>query len=91
MLAAVEVVYAFGILFATCELCQRVNLGFAECNVVIMQFKWYLFPANIRRILPLIIHYTQQDVDINCFGTSACNRITFKLVSILQHSIITFK
>lgn len=82
LITMVEVFYGFGVMFVACELSQRVNLAFDECNDMITQFEWYLFPAEIQRMLPLTMKYTQQSVEINCFGSTACNRETFKYVSV---------
>lgn len=81
LLTMIQTCYAFGILFIACEICQRVNLAFAECNDMINQFKWYLFPANCQRMLPFIICLAQQPVNIRCFGSAQCDRETFKCVS----------
>ena len=77
----IEVAYAFGILFTACELGQRMNHAFNECNDMIDQFDWYLFPANIQRMLPIIINFAQQPIVIKCFGSTAAVRETFKYVS----------
>lgn len=81
LVAAVEIMYAFGNLFISCELGQRVNLAFDECNEMVNQFDWYRFTMEIQRMLPTILNYTQQPVDIKCFGSATCDRETFKYVS----------
>lgn len=75
-----EVIYSFGVLFITCELGQRVNLAFNECNDMVEQFDWYSFPANVQRMLPLILHFMQQPIETKCFGSTTCDRETFKQV-----------
>lgn len=82
LVAACQIIFAFGGIFMTCELGQRINLAFDECNEIINQFKWYLFPVKIQRMLPIILHYNQQPVDIKVFGSIACDRETFKYVSV---------
>lgn len=78
----IEVFYSFSILFITCELDQRINLAFVECSQMVEQLDWYLFPMNIQRMLPMILHFTQQPFEIICFGSKACNRDTFKSVGV---------
>lgn len=95
LITALEIIYAFGLLLVACELGQRVNCAFEECNEMIVQFKWYLFSTEPQRLLPIIIHFAQQSVDIKCFGSAACDRETFKYVSIIEWThqvqpIITF-
>lgn len=77
-----QALYAFGVMFIACEMGQRVNLAFNECNDIIDQFEWYSFPVEIQQMLSFIIHYTQQPVEIKCFGSAACDRETFKVVSL---------
>lgn len=76
----VEIFHPFGLLFVACELGQRVNLAFDECKEIIGQFEWYRFPKDTQRMLPLILHFTQQPIDIKCFGSAALDRVTFKKV-----------
>lgn len=82
----IEVIYAFGVLFIACELGQRVNLAFAKCSEMVDQIKWYLFPAEIQRMLPMILNFTQQPFEIACFGSTRCDRDTFKWVSLCSES-----
>lgn len=74
-------IYSFGIMLTVCELCQRINQAFAECSYVVDQLHWYLFPTKIQRMLPMILIFTQQPIEIKCFGSVACDRATFKSVS----------
>lgn len=82
-----EVFYSFGVLLIICEICQRVNFAFNECNEMTNQLQWYLFPADIQRMLPLIFNYMQQPVDIKFFGSAACDRETFKHVCVIKNQL----
>ena len=77
----VQAIYAFGVMFIACELGQRITLAFYECSDLIDQLEWYLFPNKIQRMLPIIMSFAQQSVEMKCFGSAACNRETFKYVS----------
>lgn len=79
-----EIIYAFGTLLLSCEVCQGMNIAFEECYDMIVQFEWYLFPVAIQRMLPMILNYMQQPIDIRCFGSTACDRETFKDVCIMK-------
>lgn len=79
-----QIIYPFGCLFVVCEMGQRINLAFAQCIEMFDQFEWYLFPDGIQRMLPMIFYLTQQPFEIICFGSAACDRETFKSVSIAQ-------
>ena len=81
LITMLEVFYAFGVLLIASELCQRVNVAFDQCSEMVDQFKWYLFPAEIQRMLPLIVNFMHQPIEIRCFGSTACNRETFQYVS----------
>lgn len=73
-----EVIYAFGAFFIACELGQRVDQTFIECSDVINHLKWYLFPVDIQRVLPIVINFAQQPVIFECFGSTTIVRETFK-------------
>lgn len=76
-----ELIYAFGVIFAASEMGQRLQQAFDECSDIIYQLDWYLFPAEIQRILPIIINFSQQPIIFECFGSMVCDRETFKYVS----------
>lgn len=79
-----EAIYSFGLLYLACDLGQRVKIEFNECKEMIEQFKWYSFPLKIQRMLPLILNFAQQPVEVKCFGSMPCDRKTFKRVRILS-------
>lgn len=71
---------AFGLLFFTCEMGQRLSSEFDEICEKIEQFDWHAFPAEVQRMLPPIILISQQQVAIGCFGSITCLRDSFKKV-----------
>lgn len=72
--------WSFGILFVCCEIGQRGSDLFIEIDDVITQFKWYLFPCEIKPMLLTIIIMVKQPVQFKCFGSISCNREIFKQV-----------
>lgn len=70
-----------------CELGQRFSLAFDECSALIEQFRWYLFPADVQRMLPVILNFTQQPIDKKCFGSVAADREAFKYVRVSLRDI----
>lgn len=66
--------------FFSCEIGQRLCIAYEELDDKIGQFKWYSFPTEIQRILLILMINTQQPVEVLCFGSTACNRETFKKV-----------
>lgn len=75
--------YAFGAVFIICELCQRMNNHYDDVDDMMGQLKWYLFPAKVQQILPMIIASVHEEVSVECFGSIACNRETFKRVNLI--------
>ena len=71
---------AFATVFIACELGQRMNNAFDGIDLTIDHFKWYLFPIEIKRVLPMIIVAAQQPVSLECFGSIICTRDVFKNV-----------
>lgn len=73
----------FGLIlvFIACELGQRISGTFDGIDVTISQFDWYLFPIEMKRMLPMIITSVQRPVSLECFGEIVCTREVFKNVS----------
>ena len=71
---------SFILVFITCEIFGKISNDFDTISDIMDQFKWYLFPVEVQRILPTILMHAQQPVNINCFGSIPCNRETFKQV-----------
>lgn len=73
--------YAFGAVIFVCELCQQVCNGFEEMNRAMDQFHWPSYPIDLRRVLPIVIMFTQQPIEFKVFGSITCCRESFKNVS----------
>lgn len=74
------------LVFIACELGQRITDAFDGIDCTIDQLDWYLFPIEIKRVLPIIIVSAQQPVSVGCFGSIICIRVVFKNVGIDQKS-----
>lgn len=73
--------FVFFILFAACELGERLgNIGIVFDNELV-QSDWYLFPMDIQKMLPMMIINTQKPFVAKCFGSVACTRRQFKKVN----------
>ena len=90
LITMLEAIYAFGVLLIACELCGGNNQAYDECSDMVDQLDWYLFPIEIQRMMPTILHFTQQPIEIKCFGSTACNREVFKYVSTAKPNQISF-
>lgn len=82
-----QVSYAFGIVFIACEIGQRINIAFDECSEMITQFNWYRCPVKIQRMLLVIIPFAEEPIDVDCFGSTTCNRGTFQFVCVIKLTI----
>lgn len=78
----VQTFYAFGNMLVVCELCEWATIVFEECSDMVDQLDWYLLPIEGQRMLQIIICYAQRPVKLKCFGNTACDRETFKYVSV---------
>lgn len=67
--------------FFPCELGERMSSAMLKINDVTEQFNWYMLPAEIQKMFPIIFISVQQPVEIKCFGSIACTRDAFKNVS----------
>lgn len=79
-----ETIYSFGTLFLPCELSQRLCIAFCECGDIVEHFKWYLFPVEVQKMLPMILRFVQKPVVLKCFGSITTDRETFKNVSAVK-------
>lgn len=67
-------------MFVACEIGQNVSNAFKEIDDEIDRFHWYLFPAEIQKMLPILLSVTQRPINIEVFGSIACDRENFKKV-----------
>lgn len=72
--------YAFGVVLIICELGQRLTNAFDVIGDTIGDFNWYLFPFDIKKLLPNLLMAAQQRVVLECFGSISGTRETFKYV-----------
>lgn len=73
---------SLGLAFLCCELGQRITNAFDDIDeVLLVELNWYLFPIEIKKILPTILINTQEVVALHCFGSIVCGRESFKDVS----------
>lgn len=66
--------WAVSIVFAACELVQRLSNGINETGNMIGQINWYLLPIDLQRLLPTIINNAQQPAVVRCIGSVICSR-----------------
>lgn len=74
------VFYSICVLFATCELDERLSIAYDQMDAEIAQFDWYLFPIEVQQLLPIVIMNAQQPIVLACFGSISVNRETLKKV-----------
>lgn len=70
------------LVLVSCEFGERCTESYDGVDVMIGQFKWYLLPIEIQRMLPTLIIKTHQPVLFRFFGSFACSREQFKKVNL---------
>lgn len=65
----------------TCEVGQRFTNAFAEVDDDLTLLNFYLLPVKARRVLPMLIMYSQQPLIAQFFGSLSVTRDQFKRVS----------
>lgn len=78
--------WVFFFIFAGCELGERNTEQFDRLYDEVIQFDWYDFPPEIKRLLPILLMYMQEPVEIKFFGSAACTRECFKQVQARKYS-----
>lgn len=74
------ILWSFGQIFLFCNLAENVTIQYEELEDTIYQCDWYLFSADVQKILPTIIMCAQDPVIIKGFGV-LCTREVFKKVN----------
>lgn len=87
MVPIVEMFWALGLVFISCELASRLSNEFDKINGTILQFNWYTFPLELQQQLPTVIISAHKELGFVCFGSIMCNRETFKKVCKLFNAI----
>lgn len=72
----------FCALIFTCEMCQHASDEFSKINEAVEQLNWYLYPKEIKQMLPTLMIMVQQPLELKCFGSLSCCRETDKKVSL---------
>lgn len=80
-LLGVDTFNTFIVVYIACELCQRLSNSFDEINDLINQFRWYRFPIETKRILPMALVFVQKPVSLECFGSFSYCREALKKVN----------
>ena len=73
--------YAFGVVFIACEIVQHVCDAINSFDMRIVQIDWYLYPIEMKKMLPVIINLAQKPVVIKGFGSMPTDRELFKKVN----------
>lgn len=79
-----ELFCTLALLLFTCELAGGASNRFDAINNLIDQFDWYLFPLQMKKLLPTIMMNSQQIFGFKYFGSFLCNRETFRRVNVTR-------
>lgn len=77
-----QVIYVFFGVGVACELGERSSGIFDAINDDIGKIDWYLYPIEIKRILPTIMIVTQKPIYVEFFGSQSVSRETFVQVCV---------
>lgn len=75
-------IFGLALVMFACEIGQRMSDAFEEIDITMERFDWYLFPIEVKRMLPVIMENAQEPVTLECFGSIGCTRDVFKKVGI---------
>lgn len=80
MLFFIEGLYIFGEVFLICEVGNHLNIKFETINKAFYDLDWNTFPDKIQRMMPPILHFSQEPVQLSAYGNYPCTRDMFKKV-----------
>lgn len=66
--------------FIACELGERACELFFSVDETLDEIDWYLYPIEMKRMLPIIMIVTQKPIYVELFGSITASRETFKRV-----------
>lgn len=72
--------YAFGLVLISCELGEQTTNAFGGIGNEMRQYDWYLYPLELQRLYSSLLVISQRPVHLECFGSYACLRDSFKKV-----------
>lgn len=72
--------FAFGLVFAFCDFGDQLGCRSSEINDAICKLDWNTFPIRVQRMMPMIIHTTQNPAKIKAYLGVPCSRETYKKV-----------
>lgn len=73
-------IWSIVFIFFACEIGEMLSNEFNTINDEFYRCRWYLLPAQMRRVFWMILANTQQPVVIEGYGNVSCMRETFKKV-----------
>lgn len=79
--AVLYALIAFGVIIVACDVGQRISNAFEQIADVTNQYRWYLFPKQVKQMFPMILMNLQMPVELPIFGNFCCDRKAFKKVS----------
>lgn len=82
---AFYVSYAFGIVLGVCEFGQLLSNAFEGIDDEIQAFEWYFFSHDTQKFMPVIVLLAQQPVELECFGSIAIIRQSFKKARLIRY------
>lgn len=79
-MCVLELVYVFCLHFFYCEFGNQLESKFDEINEALYESDWTSYPAEVQRMMPVILLVSQQPVQLFAYGNYPCSRETFKKV-----------
>lgn len=73
----IRMFWSFAIIWSVCEFGERVTQQFDALAQELFQFKWYLYPIEIQRMLLIFMAGVQQSALIRSYGGIPCTRESF--------------
>lgn len=76
-----QLCWSLALMLTACDLCEKTCDTYNEIGSEINQLDWYLFPLEVKKLLPMIVMNAQKPVKLECFGSVISgDRETFKKV-----------
>lgn len=70
----------FSWIFLLCNNGEEVSSEYDTIGDAFFECAWYMFPIKLQNVMPTILIYAQEDVQMAGLGGLPCTRDTFKQV-----------
>lgn len=67
--------------YITCNYASIITEKLSSVSIIVSDSKWYMYPLDVQKLLPLFIQRTQSQYRITGYGVITCSMATYLAVN----------